>query len=149
MVDVAVPGIGTDHQSRDTQAVAVFVNMWWHDVVIEATPVIPGEEDRCTVPIWSLHDGVDEAGHIRLASADERRRMFAVLAVGDNPGNGWESSVLRGSIELRELLNVAKLAVLLDRVKIGQRVPDIGRACMLRLGGAGHSVILTVRLCSV
>src|SRR5713101_7710196 len=75
--------------------------------------------------------------------------MLAVLPVGDNPGDGWESSVLRGSIELRELLDVAKFAVLLDRVKIGQRVADIGRACMLGLGLAGHSVILAVRLCPI
>src|SRR5438552_5258437 len=46
MVDKPSPGIGTDDDPGNAQAVPVGVDARWHHVVVESTPVIPGKEDR-------------------------------------------------------------------------------------------------------
>ena len=50
VVDVALLGVRADHQPRHPQAVAVRVDRRRHDVVVEAAPVVPGEEDRGRAP---------------------------------------------------------------------------------------------------
>jgi hypothetical protein len=44
VVDVAAPGVGADHQSGDAESVTVLIGVRGTHVVVEAAPVIPGEE---------------------------------------------------------------------------------------------------------
>src|SRR5262249_752541 len=46
VVDVTLLGVGADDDAGDAKPVAVGVHGRWNDVVIEATPVVPGEKDR-------------------------------------------------------------------------------------------------------
>ena len=63
-------------------AVAVHVDDGWHDVVVEAAPVVPRHEDRGAVPVLAAHDVVDEPRHPCLAGVHARRRMLAVVCDG-------------------------------------------------------------------
>src|SRR5436305_15111225 len=71
MIDYALLGVWTDHDPGDPQAVAVLIGTRWRDVVVEATPVIPREKDRGVLPGWTLHDRVDQPGHVGLPGADQ------------------------------------------------------------------------------
>ena len=53
VVDVAVFGVGADDDARDAEPVAVLVDRRGDDVVVEAAPVVPGQEDRGRVPVWA------------------------------------------------------------------------------------------------
>src|SRR5437870_5355228 len=46
VVDEASPCIGADHESGDAEPVAVFVDRRRRDMVVEAAPVVPRDEDR-------------------------------------------------------------------------------------------------------
>lgn len=48
VIDEALPGIGADNQVWYAQTVAILINLWWYHMVIEATPIVPGQEDRAT-----------------------------------------------------------------------------------------------------
>src|SRR5919201_3325190 len=50
VVDEAAPRVRADHEAGDAQAVAVLVHPRRDDVVVEAAPVVPGEEDRRALP---------------------------------------------------------------------------------------------------
>ena len=39
-------------------------------MVVEAAPVVPGQEDRSGVPVGSAHQGVDQVGDVPLPVAD-------------------------------------------------------------------------------
>ena len=81
-------------------------------MVVEASPVIPGEKDRRAIPVGPLHDGVDKTGNVCLAIANQSRRMFAVLTIGHHPGYSRKSTVLGGLVEVRNILDVAELSIL-------------------------------------
>src|SRR5205823_3955921 len=103
-----------------------------------------------TVPIRSLHDGVDETGHVGLTGADQGRWMLAILAIRHDPGYRWQCAVFSGSVETGELLDIAQLTVLLHRIEVGQRIPDLWCSRVLWFGGAGHrGVIFAIGLCPV
>src|SRR5437763_6782195 len=124
--------------------------MWRNNVIVEATPVIPGQENRRTAPVRSLHDGIDKSRHVGLTCAHQGRWMFTILAIGYNPGDGWQGAVLGGSVEVVQLLDVAKLAILFHCVKVGQRIPDLWRSRTLWLRSAAHrGIIFTVGLRSI
>src|SRR5947209_16935924 len=121
-----------------------------YNMIVEAAPVIPGQENRRTAPVWPLHDGVDQPGHIGLTCAHQGRWMFAILAIGHNPGDGWQATILGRSVEVVQLLDVAQLAILFHRIKVGQWIPDLRRARTLWLRCATHrGIIFTIRLCSI
>src|ERR1700737_1289170 len=64
--------------------------------------------------------------------------MLAHVVARCDPGDVGEVSAECGAIEGGEVLDIAELAVLLDRVEIGQRVPDPRRARVLLNGPAGN-----------
>jgi hypothetical protein len=66
VVDVAALRVRADDDARDAQSVAVPVDARRADVVVEPTPVVPGEEDRGRRPVGAAHDGVHDTRHIRL-----------------------------------------------------------------------------------
>src|SRR5947209_8857223 len=70
MVDVAAARVRADDDSGHAEAEAVAIDGGGYHVVIEATPVVPCEEDRRARPVRALHDRVDEPGHICLTAAD-------------------------------------------------------------------------------
>src|SRR5436853_4017650 len=61
----------------------------WH-VVIEATPVIPGERYRCAGPVRAIHDRVDLLHRPVLASANGRRGMVREGDGRGDPAHRWE-----------------------------------------------------------
>ena len=87
VIDVAVPGIRADNQHRDAQAVSVGVGRRRDDVVIEAAPVVPGEEDRGRAPVRALRDRVDQVRDVGLAGGEIGRRVVAVRLRGGDPGD--------------------------------------------------------------
>src|SRR5437762_2229755 len=60
VVDVAALGVGADHDGGYAQAVAVLVDARWDDVVVEAAPVVPRQEDGSRLPVGASHDRIDE-----------------------------------------------------------------------------------------
>src|SRR5258707_398716 len=60
VVDVAALGVGADHDGGYAQAVAVLVVARWDDVVVEAAPVVPCQEDGSRLPLGASHDRIDE-----------------------------------------------------------------------------------------
>src|SRR5436305_15311662 len=60
MVDVPLPRVGADHQAGDTEAVAEPVDHRRLDVAIEASPVIPGQEDGRALPGLAADARVDD-----------------------------------------------------------------------------------------
>jgi hypothetical protein len=98
VVDVPLLRVGADHQARHAQAVAVGVHGRRCDVIVEAAPVVPGQ--------------------------DQARRVLTDLSGRGDPGDRRESARLRGAVEGVQRLDVALLVVGLDRVEVRQRVPD-------------------------
>src|SRR5207245_6963387 len=96
VVDVVLLRIGADDQRWDPQAVAVLVHHRRHHVIVEAAPVIPGQEDGGAVPVRSLHGGIDQAGHPGLPLAHLGGRMLAVGTAGRDPGNGRQVAIHGG-----------------------------------------------------
>jgi hypothetical protein len=124
MVDHAGPRPRADEQARHPQAEAVLVHDRRNHVVVEASPVVPREPDRCRVPVGPAHRRVDQAGDVRLAVADRRTRgrVLAAALAGRDPRDGRERAVLRRLEVGRVTLDVAELAVLVDRDEPVQRV---------------------------
>src|SRR5215212_6711334 len=150
VVDEATPSVGRDHDRGYPQPVAVPVDDRRRDVVVEAAPVVPGEEDRRRLPVGAAHDGVDQAGHPGLALTDERGRVLADLVVRDHPRHGRQLPVLRCPIEVADRRDVPELAILAHGGKPGQRVPDARRlrVLLLRLAEDG-AVVGTVGLAAL
>ena len=71
VVNESLSGIGADHQTRYTQSVPVLVHLRRDDIIIKTPPVIPGQESDRTVPIGTLHHGIDQAGGPCLPIADQ------------------------------------------------------------------------------
>ncbi len=61
-------------------------------MVIEAAPVVPGEEDGGTIPIGPLHHGIDQTRDIGLSCAHECGWMLAIFSVGCDPGDCWQGA---------------------------------------------------------
>src|SRR3954453_429137 len=60
------------------------------DMVEPATPVVPGNEDRCFFPESAFHNRIDLLDCPTHAVSDILRRMFAEIrpAITVDPGNG-------------------------------------------------------------
>ena len=142
MVDEAAPRVRADDQPGDAQAVPVLVHVRWRDVVVEATPVVPGQEDRGAVPVGALHDRVDQARHVGLARGDQPGRVLRHRPVGDDPGDRRQGSRLRRGEEVRQRLDVGQLVVLLDVGEVRQRVPDAGCLGALANRSARHGRVV-------
>ena len=64
VVDVAGLCVWADHDPGHAHAVALGVDDRRRDVVVEAAPVIPGEEDCGVPPLGAAHDRVDQSRHM-------------------------------------------------------------------------------------
>src|SRR6266487_3969404 len=100
MVDIPFFRIWTNHYSRYAQAVTIDINMRWHNVVVETAPIVPGEENCRTIPVWPLHNRIDQIRDICLASAYKGRRMLTLLTIRRNPGYCRERTIFCRAIEL-------------------------------------------------
>ncbi len=109
MVDVALARKWADDQSGNAQAIAVVIHRRRGHVIVETAPIVPGQKDRGALPVRALHDGIDQAGHIRLARADERCRVLAVDAIRADPRDSRQRAALSRGIETRDVLDVAAI----------------------------------------
>ncbi len=161
MVDESAPRVRADDQPGHAQPIAVLVDRWRHDVVVPATPVIPRHEDRGRRPGSALHDAVDDLGDVRLAVAEKARCMLALPPGRHDPGHRGKLVGGEVVVERLESLDVADLTVLLNRLKEGERVPDLRRpgvlcqrhARQVAIGAVGlhaiFDVVLPADLCAV
>ncbi len=136
VIDVALLRVRTDQHRRHANAVTLPVDLGRHDVVVEAAPVVPREEDRRRAPLGASHHRVDEARHVRLALRDARRRVLAHGVRRHDPRDRRQRPLLRSFVEARDRLDVAELAVVSNGVEVGQRVPDTRCARRLVVGHA-------------
>src|SRR6266536_5363110 len=146
MVDPASPAEGTDHQPGDPQAVAVLIDLRRYDVIVEPTPVVPGDKDGRGRPIRTLHHRVHQPGHPGLTVADQGRWVLAVVLVRDDPGDGGELALPGSDEEVVRRPDVADLLVLVNGHEVGERVPDLRDAHLLELGHAYRRPVVAVRL---
>ena len=56
-------------------------------MVVEAAPVVPPDEDGRRRPVGTVHDGVHDARHERLARTHRRWRVFTHVTRWDDPGH--------------------------------------------------------------
>src|SRR5262245_29980706 len=138
----AASRVRRDDESRNPEPIAVPIDDGRRYVVVEAAPVVPGDEDRGRLPVGAAHDRVPEPRHPGLARADERRRMLADLVIRDHPVDGREVSVLRGREEVIDGLDVPQLAILAHVGEIRQGIPDSGCLRALRLRLAEHGAVV-------
>jgi hypothetical protein len=75
MVDEAAARVGADDERGHAEPVAVAAYRRRVYVVVEAAPVIPGQEDRRRAPVRAALDGVDHIGHERLSRPQVGGRM--------------------------------------------------------------------------
>src|SRR6185437_3385318 len=87
VVDEAGLGVRAYYEPRHAQPVAADVDPRRRLVVVEATPVVPGEEDRGAVPARAAHDRVDQRGDVRLAGGDGAVGVFGDAELGGDPGD--------------------------------------------------------------
>jgi hypothetical protein len=146
VVDVPSPRVRADDERRHAQAVAGAVDDWRGDVVVEASPVVPCEEDRGRAPVGALHDGVDDARDVGLPAADERRRMLADLVRRRDPRDGRKRARPRRPHERAERPDVAQLVILGDRLEPRKGIPDARSARVLRNRLAEHRPLAAIRL---
>ena len=75
-IDEPTPCIRADDDAGDPEAVAHTVHGGRRHVVVEAAPVVPGQEDRGRAPVPRVHDRVDQPGHVGLSGVDARVRVL-------------------------------------------------------------------------
>ena len=85
VIDVALLGVWADDEAWHSDPVAVLVDLRRGDVVVEAAPVVPGNEDRGALPVPAAHDVVDQACDPCLADMDARGWVLAVHLVRRHP----------------------------------------------------------------
>src|SRR4051794_38045718 len=125
MVHVALPRVRADHEGGNADAVLLTTDYGWRHVVVEAAPVVPGEEDRGRAPVRARHDRVDHPGHVRLPRADCAERMLRVVARRDDPRHGRQLAGDRVLPQLSVRNDVAELVVVVDGLEVRQGVPDL------------------------
>ena len=118
-------------------------------MVVEAAPVVPGEEDRGRTPVRAAHDPVDQPGDIGLAVREQRRRVIAHLLGRRDPRDRRERPRLRLGKEVAERADVGELVVDPHRVEVRHRVPDPRRLRVHRHRLAEHGAAVAVRLGAV
>src|SRR5262249_50045592 len=85
VVDVAAFGVGADHAAGDADAVPVGVDAGRGDVVVEATPVVPGNEDGGVLPVGAAHHVVAQTGDSSLADVHTGGGMLTAHLVRGDP----------------------------------------------------------------
>src|ERR1700733_70920 len=92
-------GVGRNENKRGAKAVGVGVRegargaRWGRDVVVPASPVIPGDDDGRVLPEGTLADGVDDGCYPGWAVVLVAE-VVGVLCGGNYPGDCRELSVL-------------------------------------------------------
>ena len=84
MIDGAAASEGADQERRHADPVAVGIDGDRLDVIVKASPVVPGDEDRGVQPLLfrARHHGVDELRDPCLAVRDGVGRVFAAAELG-------------------------------------------------------------------
>ena len=116
-------------------------------MVVEAAPVVPGDEDGRRFPIRAATDRVDDARHPCLTDADARRRMLADAVVRHDPRDRGQPPVSRRLEAMRDGRDVLQLPVAANGREPRERVPDPGGVGALVVALAEDlAVLAAVRL---
>src|ERR1700730_14085649 len=105
-------------------------------MIVNTTPIIPGQKDRAVLPVRSLHNFIDEVSHKSLPRTYEGWWMLTHISGGHDPRNCRQRAMLCRDQEVLQRLDVFKFAVVLDGVEERQRVPDARRLGALLHGEA-------------
>src|SRR5205823_15076367 len=93
MRDVAGSGVRAEDQAADARsvpelrAVGPFLDQWWSDVVVPATPFVPGDEDDSVRPEATLDHGIHLVCGPFLAGLDRLGRVLAQPGRSVDPGD--------------------------------------------------------------
>ena len=104
--------IRTNHETRDAGAIAKlfaiklgmrirrilgsfavpFFNVWWRNVVIPPTPIVPGDKDDRPRPQPAIHDGLNLLPGPFRTETNVLHGMFAIrrVAIPVDPGDGGQ-----------------------------------------------------------
>src|SRR5437867_11058953 len=139
-------GIWAHHETSDTRSIAKlravgpFLDHWWSDVVVPATPIVPGDEDDGVRPEATLDHGIHLVGGPFLAGLD---RLDGVLAqAGRSVDPGHRRQLAGGGIFGEAIRGDVVLAAFQGRdVTVG--VPAVvapGQSRLFECGGQGWDV---------
>ena len=130
--------VGRDEQQRNAEAQLVVVAPVWHDVVEEAAPVVPSDDDGGRIPVRTLPNGVHDGCHPRGAAGVAVAGVVAVLAVRRHPGDRCQRAgldVVKNPLRLGddEVRIVAAFADVLNRI-VGMPQSRTGAALVVAPG---------------
>ena len=92
--DVAFLGIRRDDQQGDAKPEAVVVFVRRSDVIVEAAPIVPHDEDHRRVPKLALADGVDDRRDPLFAVGTVAARVVGVDVLRDHPRKGRQEAAV-------------------------------------------------------
>ena len=81
-------------------------------MVVEAAPVIPGEEDRGRVPRIGVRKRLQDRAYIRLPLADLSGRVLAHFPARDDPGDRRKRAGVDVLVERIERDDVPEFAII-------------------------------------
>src|SRR5208282_4583083 len=76
IVNVRVLSPRRDCECWNTETLTVSVNLWWSDMIIEPTIIIPSNHNRSARPIRTLHHLIYQIGYVIHPAITSRRRML-------------------------------------------------------------------------
>src|SRR5436189_107822 len=113
MVNETLACIRTNDETWHTQSIAILIDCRGSYMIIETSPIISGKKYGCAIPVWALHDGIDDVGDIRLPYADFGWWMLTDIVIWDDPGDSWQCAIFCLFIKMVNSLNIFQLIVLL------------------------------------
>ena len=153
-------GIGADDQEGDAKAIAQAVNDGRRHLIVEAAPIVPGQEDDGIAPRRASLNRIDHIDRPVFPGTRTGRRMLAIRFRSRDPGEGRQcialgirGEVLPGHHPLRPQIRIANgreaiqsvphIAGLraLWRIKLPRYVCRFHLVCQRREGEAGKHLL--------
>src|SRR5689334_1985079 len=93
-------------------------------MIVEAAPIVPGKENSRALPVGTLHHSVYEVSDVCLPNTDLCHGVFTDTVFWDHPGDCRECAASGRGVKFVDRLNIRQLAILFNRIKQWQWVPD-------------------------
>src|SRR2546421_98030 len=97
-------------------------------MVIEASPVIPGHEERGIIPVVALHKRVSNTGDVVLSAQSCYWRVIGLGSRGSDPGHSGHFSCLHIFDELAAIGNNILCIICVEWLDEVGGIPDRSRA---------------------